>query len=87
VIRCGISIVCNICEELPVKNLIRNEIRLRRTALNSMPLHDPNLFIDTYEIFYVLNYIKFVTLAEQPAEKKSFKEQYIAFLITFGIMD
>jgi len=35
---------------------------------------------------YVLNYIKFVTLAEQPAEKKSFKEQYIAFLITFGII-
>jgi hypothetical protein len=30
VIRCGISIVCNICEELPVKNLMRNEIRLRR---------------------------------------------------------
>jgi len=29
-IRYGISIVCNICEELPVKNLIRNEIRLRR---------------------------------------------------------
>ena len=27
-----------------------------------------------------------MTLAEQPAEKKSFKEQYIAFLITFGII-
>jgi large conductance mechanosensitive channel len=25
-------------------------------------------------------------LTEQPAEKKSFKEQYIAFLITFGII-
>ena len=35
---------------------------------------------------YVLNYFKFVTLAEQPAKKKSFKEQYIAFLITFGII-
>src|SRR6187397_1927710 len=35
---------------------------------------------------YVLNYIKFVTVAEQPPEKKSFKEQYIAFLITFGII-
>jgi large conductance mechanosensitive channel len=35
---------------------------------------------------YALNYTKFVTLAEQPAEKKSFKEQYIAFLIAFGII-
>lgn len=36
---------------------------------------------------YALNYIEFVTLADQsPAKKKSFKEQYIAFLIAFGII-
>jgi large conductance mechanosensitive channel len=30
---------------------------------------------------------KFVTLTEQPpAEKKSFKEQYVAFLIAFGVI-
>jgi large conductance mechanosensitive channel len=36
---------------------------------------------------YGLNYIEFVALADQsPAKKKSFKEQYIAFLIAFGII-
>ena len=87
VIRCGISIVCNICEELPVKNLIRNEIRLREnrpsTACRYMIL---TYLLILMKSLYVLNYIKFVTLTEQPAEKKSFKEQYIAFLITFGII-
>jgi large conductance mechanosensitive channel len=29
---------------------------------------------------------KYQILTEQPAEKKSFKQQYIAFLITFGII-
>lgn len=35
---------------------------------------------------YALKYIKYYILTEQPAEKKSFKQQYIAFLITFGII-
>ena len=35
---------------------------------------------------YTFKQIKYLTLTEQPPEKKSFKEQYIAFLITFGII-
>lgn len=35
---------------------------------------------------YAFKYIKYQILTEQPAEKKSFKQQYIAFLITFGII-
>lgn len=35
---------------------------------------------------YAFKYIKYHILTEQPAEKKSFKQQYIAFLITFGII-
>jgi large conductance mechanosensitive channel len=35
---------------------------------------------------YAFKFIEYLTLTEQPPEKKSFKEQYIAFLIAFGII-
>jgi large conductance mechanosensitive channel len=35
---------------------------------------------------YAFKYIKYHILTEQPAKKKSFKDQYVAFLIAFGVI-